>query len=62
MTDSTERKKIVVTLSLVLLLVCVVLLVALGCAGADWFIHGHKSLVVALSGFAAACWVASGLA
>ena len=47
------------TLNKLLLIVATVLLAALGCAGAEWFIDGHKSLPLALAGFAAACYVAT---
>lgn len=48
------------TLNKLLIIAATVLLAALGCAGAEWFIHGHKSLPLALGGFAAACYVAAG--
>lgn len=47
------------TLNKLALIVATILLAALGCAGADWFIHGHKSLPLALAGFAAACYTLS---
>ena len=47
------------TLNKLALIVATILLAALGCAGADWFIHGHKNLVVCLAGFAAACYTLS---
>lgn len=47
------------TLNKLLLIAATVLLVVLGCAGADWFIEGHKSLPLALAAFAGACYVAA---
>lgn len=47
------------TLNKALFIAATVLLVILGCAGADWFVHGHKSLPLALAGFAGACYVAA---
>lgn len=47
------------TFNKLLLIAATVLLALLGCAGAEWFIHGHKNLPLALAGFAGACYVAA---
>ena len=47
------------TVNKFLLIVATVLLAILGCLGADWFWHGHKSVPLAFAAFAAACYTAA---
>jgi len=47
------------TINKLALIVATILLAVLGCAGAEWFIDGHKSLPLALAAFAGACYTLS---